>query len=85
VSRFLARTSDPNREVRGWWLRGIDGDGWSDDRGGARPQLVNEDPDAEREHLEHAALEEIAKSIGSDQANGIEPFDPGRIAGPLTR
>jgi len=54
----------------------------ADERGGAWPELVDEAVDAHREHLEHAALEEIAKSIGSDQAKGIAPFGPGGIAGP---
>jgi hypothetical protein len=45
----------PDRAVRGWWLRGVDENGRADDRGGAWPQLVIEDLDAEREHLEHAA------------------------------
>jgi len=81
----LAKTNDSDREVRGWWLWGVDGDGRADDRGGAWPQLVDEDLDAEREHLEHAAREEIAKWIGSDHAKGVGPFEDGGIAGPLAR
>jgi hypothetical protein len=65
----LARSDDiTDAEVRGWWLWGVDGAGEADDLGGAWPQLVDEDLDAEREQLEHAAIDAIAKSIGSDQA-----------------
>ena len=78
----LARTTDRDPEIRGWWLWGVDEDGRADDRGGAWPQLIDDDLDAEREHLEHAAVEEIAKWIGSDQAKGVGPFDHGGIAGP---
>ena len=78
-----ARSSDPTDiDVCGWWLWGVNQVGEADDRGGAWPQLVAEDLDLEREHLEHAALEAIATSIGSDLAKGVAPFDPGGIAGP---
>ena len=82
VVAVLSRTPGRGADVRGWWLCGVDEDGHADDRGGAWPQLVDEDLDVEREQLEHAALEAIAGTIGSDQAKGIEPFGPGGIAGP---
>ena len=79
----LARTSDRiDDETCGWWLWGVSETGEADDRGGAWPQLVDDDLDVEREHLEHAAIEAIATSIGSDLAKGVTPFAPGGIAGP---
>jgi hypothetical protein len=79
----LASSSDPvDAEACGWWLWGVNDAGEADDRGGAWPQLVDEDLGAEREHVEHAALDQIASAIGSDQAKGIGPFNPGGIAGP---
>jgi hypothetical protein len=79
----LARSDDVvDAEVRGWWLWGVDDAGLADDRGGAWPQLVDEDLDAEREQLEHAAIAAIATHVGSDQAKGVSPFGPGGIASP---
>jgi len=79
----LARSSDPvDPEARGWWLWGVGDDGQADDRGGAWSQLVDEDLDVQREHLEHTAIEALAAWIGSDQAKGTDPFAPGGIAGP---
>jgi len=78
----LAHSDDPvDGEVRGWWLWGVDDAGQADDRGGAWPQLVDEDLDVDREHLEHAAINAIAAWIGSDQAKGVGPFDAAGIAG----
>ena len=68
-------------EVRGWWLWGVDDAGLAGDRGGAWPQVVGEDVDDDREHLEHAAIGAIAISIGSDLAKGIGPFHADWIAG----
>lgn len=79
---ILARSHDRDPETRGWWLWGVDDDGHADDRGGAWPELVDDDLEREREHIEHVALTRIAESIGSDQAKGTGPFDPGGIAGP---
>ena len=76
----LSRTTDRDAEVRGCWLWGVDDDGQADEHGGAWPQLVDENLYVEREHLEHAALKQIARLIGCDQAKGIEPFEPGGIA-----
>lgn len=79
---MLARTADRvDTEARGWWLWGVDADGQADERGGAWPQLVDEALDAEREQLEHAAVEAIAHHVGSDLAKGFAPFGPGGIAG----
>lgn len=79
---ILARSHDRDPETRGWWLWGVDDDGEADDRGGAWPELVDDDLEREREHIEHVALTRIAESIGADQAKGTGPFDPGGIAGP---
>ena len=80
---ILARSHDSvDPETRGWWLWGVDDDGQADDRGGAWPELVDDDLERAREHLEHAALTQIAHWIGSDQAKGTGPFDAAGIAGP---
>lgn len=55
----LSQTTDRDAAVCGRWLWGVDDDGQADDRN-VGSQLVDENPDVEREHLEHAALEQIA-------------------------
>lgn len=81
--RRAGQNQRPNRRRgRSWWLWGVNEAGEADDRDGAWPQLVDDDLEVEREHAEHAALEAIAASIGSDLAKGVAPFGPGGIAGP---
>lgn len=82
VAEVIRTADSPPPRAAGWCLWGHDQDGRPDDRRGAWSQLVEIDVIAEREHVGHAAIESLAKRIGSDQAKGVDPFGVGGISGP---